>query len=30
VAMEGSLLGLSFLDRIGGYRVKGNTLTLLP
>ena len=30
VAMEGSLLGLSFLDRIGGYRVERNTLTLLP
>jgi len=26
--MEGSLLGMSFLGRIGGYRVLGDVLTL--
>jgi aspartyl protease family protein len=30
VPMDGSLLGMSFLDRIGGYRVERDTLTLLP
>jgi len=26
--MEGSLLGMTFLSRIGGYSVSGNVLTL--
>ncbi len=30
VPMAGSLLGMTFLDRIGGYRVEGNSLTLMP
>jgi aspartyl protease family protein len=30
VPLDGSLLGMSFLDRIGGYRVEGNSLTLIP
>jgi aspartyl protease family protein len=30
VPMDVSLLGMSFLDRIGGYRVERDTLTLLP
>ena len=30
VPMDRSLLGMSFLDRIGGYRVERDTLTLLP
>jgi len=30
VAMDRSLLGMSFLDRIGGYQVEQNTLTLMP
>jgi len=30
VAMDRSLLGMSFLDRIGGYRVERDILTLLP
>ncbi|MCP4330260.1 MAG: TIGR02281 family clan AA aspartic protease [Alphaproteobacteria bacterium] len=28
--MDGSLLGMTFLDRIGGYRVEGNSMTLSP
>ena len=30
VAMKRSLLGMSFLGRLGGYRVDGNVLTLTP